>query len=141
MLFLRLHVHKFTPFTRRRSHSRPRWFTPDIQHQLNCVHTTRRKARTKPTSINISKLNAAEHQLSANMQKAKLSFESSLLQNLKACGLDHISAHLLQKGADLLASPLTKLFQLSLSTGTLPNDWVTANIVPVYVTRSDKKVL
>ena len=54
-------VHKFTPFTRRRSHSRPRWFTPDIQHQLNCVHTTRRKARTKPTSINISKLNTAEH--------------------------------------------------------------------------------
>ena len=75
-------VHKFTPFTRHRSHSRPRWFTPDIQHQLNCVHTIRRKARTKPNSINISKLNTAEHQLSADMQKAKLSFESSLLQNL-----------------------------------------------------------
>ena len=54
------------------------------------------------------------------------------LRRGKACGPDHISAHLLQKGADLLASPLTKLFQLSLSTGTLPNDWVTANIVPVY---------
>ena len=54
------------------------------------------------------------------------------LQRDKACGPDHVSAHLLQKGADFLASPLTKLFQLSLSTGTLPNDWVTANIVPVF---------
>jgi len=39
---------------------------------------------------------------------------------------------LLQKGADLLAPPLTKLFQLSLSTGILPRDGVTANIVPVH---------
>ena len=44
------------------------------------------------------------------------------LQRDKACGSDHVSAYLLQKGADFLASPLTKLFQLSLSTGTLPND-------------------
>ena len=54
------------------------------------------------------------------------------LQGDKACGPDHVSARLLQRGADFLAPPLTKLFQLSLSTGTLPNDWVTANIVPVY---------
>ena len=54
------------------------------------------------------------------------------LQRDKACGPDHVSSYLLQKGADFLASPFTKLFQLSLSTGTLPNDWVTANIVPVF---------
>ena len=54
------------------------------------------------------------------------------LQGEKACGPDLISAHLLQKGADFLALSLTKLFQLSFSTGTLPSDWVTANIVPVH---------
>jgi len=39
------------------------------------------------------------------------------LQRDKACGPDHVSSYLLQKGADFLASPFTKLFQLSLSTG------------------------
>ena len=54
------------------------------------------------------------------------------LQRDKACGPDHISAYLLLKGANFLALSLTKLFQLSLSTGILPRDWVTANIVPVH---------
>ena len=54
------------------------------------------------------------------------------LKRDKACGPDHISVYLLLKGADFLAPPLTKLFQLSLSTGILPRDWVTANIVPVH---------
>ena len=54
------------------------------------------------------------------------------LQGGKACGPDHVSAHLLQKGADFLAPTLTKLFQLSFSTGILPSDWVTANVVPVH---------
>ena len=75
-------VHPFTPHIKCRSHCRPRWFTPKIQHQLNCIRTMRRKARIKPTHNNISTLNAAEQQLLTDMQKAKLSFESSLLQNL-----------------------------------------------------------
>ena len=54
------------------------------------------------------------------------------LQGEKPCGPDLILSHLLQKGADFLAPSLTKLFQLSFSTGTLPSDWVTANIVPVH---------
>ena len=54
------------------------------------------------------------------------------LQKDKACGPDCVPAYLLQIGADFLAAPLSKLFQLSLSTGSLPRDWVTANIVPVY---------
>jgi len=54
------------------------------------------------------------------------------LQKDKACGPDCIPAHLLQVGTDFLAAPLSKLFKLSFSTGTLPRDWVTANVVPVY---------
>ena len=54
------------------------------------------------------------------------------LQKDKAFGPDYVPAYLLQVGADFLAAPLSKLFQLSLSSGTLPRDWVTANIVPVY---------
>ena len=54
------------------------------------------------------------------------------LQKDKACGPDCVPAYLKKVGADTLAAPLSKLFQLSLSTGSLPRDWVTANIVPVY---------
>ena len=54
------------------------------------------------------------------------------LQKHKACGPECVPAYFLQIGADFLAAPLSKLFQLSLSTGSLLRDWVTANIVPVY---------
>ena len=56
-------IHQFTPSCSPDTGptvARPRWFTQEIQNQLNCVHTIRRKARTRPTPINISKLNAAE---------------------------------------------------------------------------------
>ena len=75
-------VHKFTPYVGSKPHCRPRWFNSDNQHQLNCIHTTRRRARVKPTQHNVYKLAAAEQQLSHDMQKAKLSFESSLIQIL-----------------------------------------------------------
>ena len=39
--------------------------------------------------------------------------ELSNLQRDKSCFPDHISTYLLQKGADFLAPPLTKLFRLS----------------------------
>ena len=57
------------------------------------------------------------------------------LQRDKACGPDHIPAFLLQKGADIPASPLSKLFQLSLSTGILPRDWITTNILYQFTRR------
>ena len=49
----------------------------------------------------------------------------------KACGPDCIPVQLLQKSAEYISSPLAKFFQLSLSSGKLPRDWVTANIIPV----------
>jgi len=61
--------------------------------------------------------------------------ELSILQRDKACGPDHVSAYLLQKGADFLAPPLTKLFQLSFSTGILPRDWVIQLILYQYIRR------
>ena len=58
--------------------------------------------------------------------------ELLILQQDKVSGPDHVLAYLLQKGADFLVLPLTKLFQISLSTGILPRDCVTANTVPVH---------
>ena len=54
------------------------------------------------------------------------------LQCDKACGPDLLPARLLKLGAEFLAPSLAQLFQLSLSSGKLPLDWVSANVVPVH---------
>ncbi|KAI8515244.1 hypothetical protein Bbelb_078350 [Branchiostoma belcheri] len=58
-----------------------------------------------------------------------------LMQNLnprKAPGPDGISPRLLKELANELAPALTLLFQSSLETGIVPQDWRTANVTPVY---------
>ena len=50
----------------------------------------------------------------------------------KACGPDLIPARLLKEGATSICASLAHLFQLSLDSGTLPSDWTTANVVPVF---------
>ena len=50
----------------------------------------------------------------------------------KACGPDAIPGFLLKASAEFISSPLNFLFTTSLCTATLPKDWVTANIVPVF---------
>ena len=54
------------------------------------------------------------------------------LQRDKACGPDCIPAQLLKVSAEFISSPLSRIFKLSLDSGTLPRDWITANIVPVH---------
>ena len=46
-------------------------------------------------------------------------------------GPDEIPGRLLHEGADWLAEPLTKLFNLSLSFGSVPVDWTRSNITPI----------
>ena len=50
----------------------------------------------------------------------------------KACGSDLIPPLLLKKAASYICVPLSKLFTQSMSTGKLPQDWTTANVVPVF---------
>ena len=58
--------------------------------------------------------------------------ELSTLDPHKACGPDQICPRLLREGAEIIASPLAQLFNKSLSDGLLPQDWVSANITPVF---------
>ena len=53
------------------------------------------------------------------------------LQKDKAGGPNCVPAYLPQIVADFLAASLSKLFQLSFSTRSLPRDWVTA-ILTLY---------
>ena len=50
----------------------------------------------------------------------------------KSQGPDKISGHLLKGYAPSIAFPLKILFNLSYSTGSLPEEWKLANIVPVH---------
>jgi hypothetical protein len=58
-----------------------------------------------------------------------------LLQKLnpqKACGSDQIPARILRDLADVIAPPLTLIFQKSLDEGNIPNDWRTTNVTAIF---------
>ena len=57
----------------------------------------------------------------------------------KACGPDLIPAFLLKCCAEVISSPLSYLFNRSMNTGTLPRDWVCANVVPIFK-RDDRHI-
>jgi len=48
----------------------------------------------------------------------------------KSCGPDNITSFLLKNAADYISVPLCCLFNNSSSTGNLPFDWISGNIVP-----------
>lgn len=50
----------------------------------------------------------------------------------KACGADGISARIIKECCDVLAVPITKLCNLSLTQGTFPKDWKLANVVAIH---------
>jgi hypothetical protein len=54
------------------------------------------------------------------------------LDCFKATGPDNISPKVLKECRGVLSRPLCKLFNLSLCTGTLPEIWRCANVVPIY---------
>ena len=59
----------------------------------------------------------------------------SLLNKLdvrKSVGPDGISARFLKEVAEPIAAPLTKLYNRSLETGIIPNQWKCSNVTPVH---------
>ena len=50
----------------------------------------------------------------------------------KAVGPDEISCRMLKLCANSICPVLTRIFNMSISSGTLPSCWKTANVVPVY---------
>lgn len=57
------------------------------------------------------------------------------LQNLnvfKSPGPDAMHPRVLKEVRNEIAYPLTVIFEVSLETNTLPNDWKSGNITPIY---------
>ena len=58
-----------------------------------------------------------------------------ILKNLdvtKATGIDNIAAIFLKDGAEILASPIAQLCNLSISTSIFPDECKTAKLIPIY---------
>ena len=64
--------------------------------------------------------------------------EQFILNNLhkidvkKAAGLDNIPPRLLKDSANVIARPLTKIINVSLEQGTVPDDFKLAKVIPVF---------
>lgn len=64
--------------------------------------------------------------------------EASTLQLLKkldpnkSIGPDEVSPYVLHHSATAWAFPLSKVFQLSLDTGSVPSQWLKANVTPLF---------
>ena len=59
----------------------------------------------------------------------------SLLSKLcksKATGLDTISARLLRECADLIADPMCSIFNQSVRSGILPQEWKCTKVIPLF---------
>ncbi len=66
-----------------------------------------------------------------------------LLRNLdttKATGPDNISNIFLKRCAQGLCKPLSKIFNLSLKTGTFPTKWKLANVTPIFKNKGNNKL-
>ena len=61
------------------------------------------------------------------------------LKSDKSPGPDGLHPILLNRCADTLADPLSRLFQESFDTGQVPEDWRTANISPIFKKGSRKE--
>ena len=76
------------------------------------------------------KTNAVFHFSPITPDFVKLHFQK--LPNGKATGLDTLSTRLLKTGVENFSTPLTHIFNLSLTSGKVPEEWKTARITPIF---------
>ena len=69
---------------------------------------------------------------SVNLTTNNVYHELVNLDVSRACGPDHITPKLLKLCTEFISEPLSQLFNQSMSSGTLPRDWTTANVIPIY---------
>ena len=64
--------------------------------------------------------------------KFELSKEISKLPTNKAPGYDEITSKVVKLTSDYILTPLTYIFNLSLSEGIVPESFKTAKVIPIY---------
>ena len=77
-----LAVDLFIPKVRLRSHQRPKWITPTLQHDVDCFRTLKKKYESHATQHNLTKLLSAESLLEDKLKLTKSSYENNLAHKL-----------------------------------------------------------
>ena len=68
----------FIPIWRNSPHKAPKWFNSNVCHNLNCIHSLRRKYKRNPNILHKQKLEHSELLLQSIMSSAKSTFEEKL---------------------------------------------------------------
>ncbi len=92
---------------------------------------------TKEKSINHQKLSHSLKSVTQSLTSISISQADTLkaltsIDPTKSCGPDDIPGRLLREGAIHLSKPLTKLFNMSIQQGKLPQEWKISNITPIF---------
>jgi hypothetical protein len=106
----------------------------DSNNKADILNTQFKSAYTQEDQSSLPDLGQSS---TPSMPDISISFKGvhKLLSELKihkAAGPDSISPRLLREVADSIASARIRIYQASLDTGTVPTEWRTANIVPIF---------
>ena len=98
-----------------------------------------------PNSPNKFDINSVHHYKNIELKdnfNLNLTTEKKVLEVLKfidiskAAGIDKISGRFLKDSANILAKPIAKIFNISISSGLFPTDCKIAKLKPLYKTGS-----
>ena len=108
----------------------------DSQKKLDILNNQFQSVYTREDTSNLPDKGSSPHPTMKNIT-VNLPGVIKLLKNLnpyKAAGPDTIPTFILKTAAEELAPALTKIFQKSLNSGTVPEDWRKDNIIPIFKT-------
>ena len=74
-------IREFIPLIKHNSAYHPKYFTPPIRHQVNCVRSLKKKYHKSPTNANLTRLNNTEKLLANQINSAKSEYESRLIND------------------------------------------------------------
>ena len=80
----------YIPKKRHQLCHRPQWFTSEIQHHLNKLHTLRKKVKRNPSDYNKLNLKVAESTLQQLLASARQSYESALIDQFTKTNSNNI---------------------------------------------------
>ena len=104
-------------------HKYGEWKIPYQDRLMKLGLTTLKTTRLQSDLIETQKFQIAEPGVSKLLDGIKVN---------KASGPDNIPARVLKESADATTPILQCIFQKSIDTRTLPQDWCEANVSPIY---------
>jgi len=75
-------IELFVPKVKVRTKQYPKWFTPQLIHEANCLRILRKKYTHSPTDHNSNRLTTAEKLFNDKLESAKVTYETNLIESL-----------------------------------------------------------